>query len=299
MPVPTYEIIMLPALRYLGDGKEHTLKDVVGAMSEKFSLSEEEKVQKLKSGQTVMYNRTAWALMYMSRARLLENPRRGVLQITERGMEIVRKNQILLNVAMLMQYPEFLDFRNKKKASSEEKNASDILPDIGTPDESMETGYAKSYESLKQSILLKILSNDPALFEKLVVRLLEKMGYGTGKVTGKTGDGGVDGFIDQDELGLEKVYLQAKRFSEGVSVTASMVRDFIGTLEMNKAEKGVFITTSKFPKDASENVKKARKHIALIDGEILVELMIKHNVGVTTKRTYEIKQLDEEYFDEL
>ena len=251
MPVPTYEIIMLPALRYLGDGKEHTLKDVVGAMSEKFSLSEEEKVQKLKSGQTVMYNRTAWALMYMSRARLLENPRRGVLQITERGMEIVRKNQILLNVAMLMQYPEFLDFRNKKKASSEEKNASDILPDIGTPDESMETGYAKSYESLKQSILLKILSNDPALFEKLVVRLLEKMGYGTGKVTGKTGDGGVDGFIDQDELGLEKVYLQAKRFSEGVSVTASMVRDFIGTLEMNKAEKGVFITTSKFPKDAS------------------------------------------------
>ena len=212
----------------------------------------------------------------------------------------MNKNPDKINIKFLEQFPEFIEFRTIKKEQVEEK--SKYLAEINkeveniTPDELIENGFNSIQASLSQELLSKIRTNNPTFFERLVLKLLESMGYGKGQVTGRSGDGGIDGYIYQDKLGLDKILIQAKRFGEDTPVSASMIRDFIGTLTTNEANKGVFITTSKFPRDAENTSSRSPKPIKLIDGTRLVKLMIDHNIGVSSTKIYEIKKIDTDFF---
>ena len=234
------------------------------------------------------------------KAGLLDNPIRGIIKITDRGLQVLSQNLPKINIKFLEQFPEFIEFRKIKKELSSEKGKAlaetEKELENTNPDELMENGFNSIQASLGQELLDKIRKNSPIFFEKVVLKLLENMGYGKGEVTGKTGDGGIDGFIYQDRLGLDKILFQAKRFSEDTSVSASMIRDFIGTLTTNEASKGVFITTSRFPKDAENIISRSPKPIKLIDASKLVKLMIDFNIGISTEKVYEVKKIDSDFF---
>jgi len=303
MPIPDYETMMLPILKYTEDKMEHGLLEVVDYISNYFKLTEEEKEETLPSGgQTYVYNRVGWARTYMLKAGLLEKTKRGYFRITDLGIEALKKNPSKIDGDFLKQYPGYIEFQQMKKATgTTDKIASTDLENFvteKTPDELIEAGFNSIQASLGQEILSRIRNNSPAFFEKVVLKLLEKMGYGKGEVTGRTGDGGIDGFIYQDKLGLDKILFQAKRFGEDTPVSASMLRDFIGTLATNEANKGVFITSSRFPKDAENNVSRSPKPIKLIDSSKLVKLMIDYNIGVSVEKTYDIKRIDSDFFIE-
>lgn len=302
MSIPDYETIMLPLLKYVGDGNEHSIREAVIYISDHFSLTEEEKNETLASGQTYVYNRVGWARTYMLKAGLLEKTTRGVFRITDVGLETLKKNPSKIDGNFLKQFPGFMEFQQMKRNPSITSIDSTVEIDDDvqekTPDELIATGFNSIQASLGQDILVKIRGNSPAFFEKVVLKLLENMGYGKGEVTGRSGDGGIDGYIYQDRLGLDKILFQAKRFGEDSPVSASMIRDFIGTLATNEANKGVFITSSRFPKDAENNVSRSPKPIKLIDASKLVRLMIDFNIGVSIENRYEIKKIDTDFFIE-
>lgn len=307
MTVPDFQSIMLPLLRYLEDGHEHAYRETVDYICSEFKLTEEDKQETLQSGQTIISNRVGWARTYMSKAGLIESTRRGFFKITQRGTEVLKDKPKEINSRFLRQFPEFVEFQTIKdkivkkepgvqirnSLSKTEREVEDI-----TPDELMENGFNSIQASLSQELLTTLRSNSPSFFEKVVLKLLSNMGYGEGRVTGKSGDGGVDGFISQDKLGLDKIFFQAKRFGENIPVSASMLRDFIGTLEVNGVNKGVLMTTSRFPKDAIKVISGTHKSIILVDGPKLVQLMIDFNIGVSTVKTYEIKRIDSDFFIE-
>lgn len=302
MGIPDYQTIMLPLLQYLSDQQEHRIRDVIEPISDIFNLTEDEKCEVLGSKQPIINNRIGWARTYLKKAGLLEDPRRGYAKITDRGLEILKTNPQKIDVKLLEQFPEFVEFRSLKR----HKNGTDIVDikdetekiEEETPDEMMENGYKLINADLGQELLNTLMTKSPDFFEDAVIKLLSAMGYGEGKVTGRSGDGGIDGIINQDSLGIDKIFLQAKRFNENNSVSASMIRDFVGTLELNGVNKGVFITTSKFPKNADDVVSRSHKSIKLIDGNHLVQLMMHYDVGVYTKKTYEVKKIDLDFFDE-
>lgn len=303
MAIPNYQSLMLPLLKYLNDGQERNIRDVIKILSSEFKLSEQEKQELLPSGQQPIFdNRVGWARTYLLKAGLIESPRRGVIKITNSGNEVLNKKTTQINVKFLEQFPEFIEFRTIKKGQDEEKSKS--LAEINknveniTPDELMENGFNSIQASLCQELLTKLRTNSPSFFEKVVLNLLSNMGYGEGKVTGQSGDGGVDGFISQDKLGLDKIFFQAKRFGEDTPVSASMLRDFVGTLDVNGINKGVFMTTSKFPRDAETIISRSHKSIVLVDGLKLVKLMIDFNIGVSPIKSYPIKRLDTDFFIE-
>lgn len=291
---------MKPLLTFLNDDqKEHRMQDVVEAMVKHFKLTESEKTEMLPSGQQqIIDNRVGWARTYLKKAGLLEDPRRGYVKISDRGIETLSKNPTEINVKYLNQFKEFQEFRKKRNSSikntdiNENSNESDELP----PDEMIEKGIEILNSEVAEELLGKIYRNSPAFFEKIVLDLLSKMGYGIGSVTGRTGDEGIDGFINQDALGIEKIYFQAKRFTGNTKVTASMVRDFVGSLELKNVKKGVFITSTDFPKDAKQML--SLKSIVLINQEKLLSLMIQYNVGVSVEKTFEVKKVDSDYFPE-
>lgn len=299
--IPDYQVLMLPLLKLLGDRKEHNFVDLINELSEQLNLTEEEKIAKTSYGTTIIDNRVGWAKTYLKKAKLLEYTKRSYSQITERGLEVLSKNPPKIDVKFLEQFDEFLEFRSIKNIDQTNLITNSPTTDNScqnkTPIELMEDGYNSINANLKQELLDKLREYPPAFFEKTILKLLEKMGYGKGEVTGKSGDGGVDGIIYQDKLKLEKIYLQAKRFAENNPVTAHMVRDFVGALEVNGVNKGVFITTSKFPKDSLSNIR-SQKSIKLIDGYELADLMIEHNLGVSIENTFEIKKIDLDFFDE-
>jgi len=233
---------------------------------------------------------------------LLDSPRRGYAKITERGIAVLNKNPEKINEKYLEQFPGFIEFQTiKKERSDDQGDIKELEKSVGeqTPVELMERGYNYIVADLSQELLNKLRNEHFSVLEKIVLHLLTNMGYGEGKVTGRSGDGGVDGFIDQDKLGLDKIFFQAKRFDEGNPVSASMLRDFIGSLELKGVKKGVFITTSRFPKDAEELIKKTSKSVILIDGDKLAKLMIEYDIGVATERVYPIKRIDTDFFEEL
>jgi len=294
---------MLPLLKCLNDGQERNVRDVIESLNSEFKLTEQEKQELLPSGQQPIFdNRVGWARTYLLKAGLIESPRRGFVRITHKGTEVLGKKPAKINVKFLEQFPEFIEFRAIKKEQGEGKNKSlaEINKEVEniTPDELMENGFNSIQANLGQELLAKLRTNPPSFFEKVVLKLLTNMGYGEGKVTGQTGDGGVDGFISQDKLGLDKIFFQAKRFGEDTPVSVSMLRDFVGTLEVNGVSKGVFMTTSRFPKDTNDILKRTQKNIILIDGTRLANLMIEFNVGVSTEKTYQIKILDSDFFPE-
>ncbi|MCC7576749.1 MAG: restriction endonuclease [Methanomethylovorans sp.] len=307
MTIPDFQSIMLPLLEYLNDEKEHSHRETIDHICSEFKLTEKEKQETLQNGQSIIGNRISWAKVYMSKAGLIESTRRGFYRITQRGKTVLNEKPVKVNIRYLKQFPEFLEFQAIKYANIKKEqdttNSKDFTQmeteaESVTPDELMENGFNSIQASLGQELLTKLRSNTPSFFEKVVLDLLSNMGYGEGKVTGKTGDGGVDGLINQDRLGLDKIFFQAKRFGEDTPVSASMLRDFVGTLEVNGVSKGVFMTTSRFPKDAENVISRSHKSIVLVDGPKLVKLMIDFNIGVSTTKTYEIKRIDSDYFIE-
>jgi restriction system protein len=306
--IPDFQTIMLPLLTILKDGNEHPLRDVITEISDQFNLTEEERLQLLPSAnQTMISNRVGWARTYLKKANLLETPKRAILKITADGINILSKSLSRIDVKFLQTLPKFQEWQssyaNKSDDIAESENENKIEIQTGkTPEELLDYSHTQLKEELASEIIDKIKSCSPAFFELLVIDLLIKMGYGgsrkeAGEVLGKSGDGGIDGIIKEDKLGLDTIYIQAKRWEN--TVTIHQVRDFAGSLLSKKAKKGIFITTSSYPASAKEFVNSIEPKIVLIDGNELANLMIEYKVGVSVKKVYEVQRLDSDYFEEV
>jgi len=307
MAVPDYQTVMLPLLRFAGEKNDETSTgEAVEVLAKEFGLTDEDLKEMLPSGiQSTFVNRVGWASTYMKKAGLLEATRRGYYRITPRGQELLKKQPKAINVKLLKQYPEFLEFQHLKGTrSGDRESSSRATLDVttATPSEALETAYENLRDELADELLARLKKLSPSFFERVVVELLVKMGYGgsradAGKAIGKTGDGGIDGIIKEDKLGLDVVYIQAKRW-ENNPVGRPDVMQFAGALQAQKANKGIFITTSRFTDDARSYVSQIGSKIVLIDGEQLTSLMIEHDVGVSTVSMYPVKKIDTDYFDE-
>lgn len=290
---------MLPLLRFAADGQEHSLREAIESLADHFHLSDDERKALLPSGRQATFdNRVGWARTYMKKAGLLKTPRRGYFTITDSGLRALKTNPDKINVKFLEQYPEFLDFRTKGKATHTDVT---MPTEERTPREVMEDAYATIRTQLAGELLERIAQSSPQFFERLVVDLLVTMGYGgtrrdAGEAVGGSGDEGIDGIIKEDRLGLEVVYIQAKRWEN--TVHRPEIQKFVGALSGQNARKGVFMTTSNFSAGAVEYAKGLSVKVVLIDGETLASLMIDHGVGVTPEASYEIKRVDSDYFDE-
>ena len=307
MAVPDYQSVMLPLLKFAEERKtEISTDDAVEVLATRLGLTESDLKEMLPSGvQHTFVNRVGWAATYMKKAGLLEPTRRGYYRITARGTELLQTKPTSINVKLLKQFPEFLAFQQLKGTRTGEKgSAQKSLPDpsTATPSEALENAYENLRDELVDELLAKLKRSSPSFFERIVVELLVKMGYGgsradAGKAIGKSGDGGIDGIIKEDKLGLDVVYIQAKRWDSN-SVGRPDVMQFAGALQAQKANKGIFITTSRFTDDALGYVSQIGSKIVLIDGEQLTLLMIDHDVGVSTISQYPVKKIDADYFDE-
>jgi restriction system protein len=306
MPIPDFQSFMLPLLKFTADKEEHKQSDARDALSHHFDISESDRKDMLPSGrQTRFDNRVAWAIVYLRKAKFLESTRRGKFKITELGLEILKSNPTKIDVKFLMQNgdAEFKKFQRPSHYNGE-PNENQYEPDaenIHTPREVMESGYQEMRRDLAQELLNRIKNSSPRFFEQLVVDLLVAMGYGgsrkdAGEAVGQSGDGGVDGIIKEDKLGLDAIYLQAKRWEN--TVGRPVVQAFAGSLEGHRARKGVLITTSQFSPEALDYVTRIEKKIVLIDGEELTWLMIDYGIGVASDAVYEIKRLDTDYFED-
>ncbi|MCY7352048.1 MAG: restriction endonuclease [Cytophagaceae bacterium] len=305
--IPDFQTVMLPILEILSDRQEHSIKELVDAVATQFGLTEDEREALLESGsQPIITNRVSWAKTYLLKAGLINSPKRGTFLISPEGLKVLTSKPDKVNIRYLRNFTAFQEWQSTSKPRKyEEKAASDDTEELEvlkTPQELLELSQAKLREELAFEVLDKVKSCSPAFFERLVVDLLLKMGYGgsrkdAGQVLGKTGDGGIDGIISEDKLGLDVIYIQAKRWNGQVPV--SEVRDFAGSLLAKRSNKGVFITTSNFPQTAFDFVKSTGQRIVLMDGKQLAELMIEHNVGVSIREVYELKRVDSDYFEEI
>jgi restriction system protein len=296
MAIPDYQTMMLPLLKLAADEKEHFIHNAIDQLVRVFNLSEQERKELLPSGQQMIFdNRVGWARTYLKKAGLLESTKRGFFKITTAGLEALKQQPNEINVDFLKRYPGFVEFKETYK-----KDERETLDNTHTPEESLEYAYQRIKQDLAQELLNRIKSCSPEFFEKLVIELLLKMGYGgtikdAGKAIGMSGDGGIDGIIKEDRLGLDIIYVQAKRW-EG-SVGRPEIQKFAGALQGQRAKKGIFITTSFFSNDAKEYVSKIDNKIIIMDGEQLTQLMIDYNVGVSKTAEYEIKKIDSDYFE--
>jgi restriction system protein len=302
MAIPDFQTIMLPLMRHCQDGQEHSISDTVEALGKQFNLTDEERKALLPSGvQEVFRNRVAWAKSHLKMAGLLANPRRGIYQITTRGQELLTKPPTAINLRFLNQFPEYVAFRTARKQRAEEQEDTETNHSATPPEESLELAYTKIRDDLAADILQRLKTCSPTFFERLVVEVIVKMGYGgsrqdAGKAIGKSGDGGIDGMIKEDKLGLDAIYIQAKRWEN--TVGRPEIQKFVGALTGQRARKGLFITTADFSGEAHDYVSRIETKVVLIDGETLAQLMIDHNVGVSTITTYELKKIDTDYFTE-
>lgn len=302
MAIPDYQTCMLPLLTLAGDGKEHSLREAVDTLATEFGLSPAERNELLPSGgQQIFHNRVGWARSYMKKGGLIESPRRGIFKITTRGEQVLASQPTRIDVKFLEQFPEFVAFRDASKNSLENKMDVPAGAPDKTPEEMLELAYQSVRSELAQEILTRILSCSPLFFENLVVELLVKMGYGgsrkdAGERIGQSGDGGIDGIIKEDRLGLDVIYIQAKRWQG--SVGRPEIQKFVGALQGQRARKGVFITSSCFTADAVDYASRIDTKVVLIDGQQLANLMIDFDVGVSLAASYSVKKLDLDYFEE-
>jgi restriction system protein len=303
MPIPDYQTAMLPLLKYASDGKERTLREYVDALADTFGLTEAERTELLPSGsQAVLTNRASWARTYLTKARLLTSPRRGFHQITDRGREALAANPAKIDQTFLSQYPEFLAFKASRRESLGDSIVPDAATDSVTPQEALEAAYERIRADLEAELIDRLKKCSPAFFERLVVDLLVRMGYGgsrqdAGRAIGRSGDEGIDGIIKEDKLGLDVVYIQAKRWNSA-TVGRPEIHRFVGALIGQRARKGVFITTSTFSNDARTYAQGIENKVVLIDGQELASLMVDHGVGVSSVNLYEVKRIDSDYFAE-
>lgn len=297
MAIPNTQDIQLPLLAFLSDGKSHSLRETVEKMKEYFPMTEEELNKQTPIGRRgAFYTRVIWSVSQLRNAGLLENIQRGVFKITTRGKSALQQKPKKIDNKFLKQFPEYVEFLNKtKKETQEVKNESKKAPI-----EILESSLNIINQSLKEEIMDYLSKCSDDAFERLVVKLIVAMGYGgsvedAGKAIGKSGDGGIDGFIKKDELGLDKIFLQAKKWKSKVG--SAQIRDFIGALDIKGSSKGIFITIGEFTKGAKTSQEKTNMSLVLIDGDKLTELMLKYNLGVSTRDTYEIKDIDTEFFE--
>lgn len=302
MAVPDFQSFFKPLLDIASDDKEHSMKEAREQIAKDFNLSQGELDEVLPSGtQTKFDNRVAWAKSYFVQAKVLESPRRAYLQITERGKQLHSQGHTRIDVKILSQYPEFVEFHHPPKHGKPSLPETPVDISSETPEEILQNAYQSIRNDLAGEILDRIKSNSPSFFESLVVDLMVTMGYGgsrsdAGQSIGKSGDEGIDGIIKEDKLGLDVIYLQAKRW-EG-TVGRPEIHKFVGALHGKRAKKGVFITTGRFSEEAQEYVKTIDPKVILIDGKSLANFMIDFNLGTSTSVTYEIKRIDSDYFAE-
>lgn len=299
MAIPDFQKLMLPLLKSVGDGEMHSISATHDTLAGQFKLTDEEVNQYLPSGsQKIFYNRVYWAKAYLKMAGLVENIHRGHFKITEVGTEILSRPLTDINIKFLKQLPSFVEGIGKK----EEKESNSVVESDATktPEEILAANFLEIRKTLSLELLSKVKNCTPAFFENLVVELLVKMGYGgsfkeAGKATRLTNDGGIDGIIKEDKLGLDVIYIQAKRW-DTQAVGRPDIQSFVGALDGQRANKGVFITTSRFADSAIEFVKTITKKVILIDGELLTNYMVDYNLGVSTFTNYELKKIDHDYF---
>jgi restriction system protein len=303
MAVPDFQSTMLPLLKHVSDGNPHANRDVVDALASVFKLTEDEKSEMLPSGvQQAFYNRVMWARFYLVKAGLMISPKRGTMQITPRGTEVLMSQPEKMNIAYLKSFPEFAEFQSAKKESKD--GVETIVEETSrTPEEILDSSYVEVRAALSQELLAKVQSLTWMDFERLVVQLLVRMGYGgsvkdAGRALTKGGDEGIDGTIKEDKLGLDIIYIQAKKWQTGNTVGRPEIQKFVGALAGQGAKKGIFITTSSFSKEAREYIPRNETKIVLLDGDELTQLMIDHDLGVTTQRTYAVKRIDSDFFGE-
>ncbi|GFE62432.1 restriction endonuclease [Geobacter sp. AOG2] len=302
MPIPDFQTIMLPLLTFTADTREHSLRESIEALAEQFALSDTERAELLPSGRQAMFdNRVGWASFYLKKSGLLESTKRGSFRITERGQDVLRQAPSIINIRYLDQFPGFSEFRTSSPEKQSATNNQTGTCTESTPEEMLETAYQGMRQGVAAELLQTIKSCSPAFFERLVIDVLVTMGYGgtrkdAGTAVGKSGDGGIDGIIKEDRLGLDTIYIQAKRWENPVG--RPEIQKFAGALQGQRAKKGVFITTSAFTSEAQDYVSRIDNKIVLIDGNLLANLMIDHNVGVSPLASYELKRVDTDYFTE-
>jgi len=305
MPIPDFQTVMLPLLKMASDGKEQQIRDAINNLAVQFGLNEAERKELLPSGvDRIFDNRIGWARTYLKKAGLIDYPKRGSFQITERGQKILTQGPPKITIAVLKQFPEFVQFNTAKKSvvdgSATELDGAENSNE--TPEETLAAGYMNLRKQIESELLARVKACPPDFFERLVVTLLTTMGYGgsladAGRAIGKSGDGGVDGLIKEDKLGLDLLYIQAKRWDD-TTVGSPEIQKFVGALYGKKAKKEIFITTSTFSKAAVEYATGLDSKIILIDGAQLAELMFDYGVGVSTVNSYAVKRIDSDFFSE-
>ncbi len=302
MAIPDFQTVMRPLLEVASDGKQHSNRDAREILALRFKLTDGEKNALLPSGrQGIFMNRVAWAKAYLQQAGLLETPQRGHFRITERGRQALEKAPERITIGFLQQFPEFVEFRSPTRRQQHNQLEPETEEAGRTPEETLEAAHLSLRTELAAELLTRVKKSSPNFFERLVVELLLKMGYGgsreeAGEAVGSSGDEGIDGVINEDRLGLDTIYLQAKRW-EG-TVGRPEIQKFVGALHGKRAKKGVFITTSSFSGDARDYVKNIEPKVVLIDGRQLADLMIDFNIGVDPVIAYEIKKITLDYFEE-
>lgn len=310
MPIPDYQSAMLPLLRLASDGRLWRVRDAYQAIGDEFDVTEEERRELIPSGrQPLLHNRVAWAITYLVKAGLLERPKRGYFQITAAGQELIASDPPEVDSKTLEKYPSFVEFKNHTRSTGEnakaselpERSSGELAPEGRTPDDALAQAWRVLRANLESELLDEIKGASPEFFERLVIDLLVAMGYGgsrseAGQAVGRSGDEGIDGIINEDPLGLDVIYLQAKRW--GGPVGRPEIQKFAGALQGQRARKGIFITTSSFTREAREYVSHIDPRIILIDGTKLTGLMVDHDIGVSMIGAYPVKRIDSDYFVE-
>lgn len=296
--IPKYFEMHKPILQFLSDGNTHSLKELKTAVIQTFHLTEEDLAQVLPSGrQTYFANRVGWARTYLKKAGLIESPAKGMFRITPEGQKVVQENPLVIDNSYLMRYPSFRDFTKYSAANTVKPAAAEDTSD--TPDDIMESAFEQINQSLAEDILAEVMKLSPTAFERMVLDLMSKMGYGTfvnaSTLTVASGDEGIDGIIMEDKLGFDLIYVQVKRWGEDHLVGRPDVQGFVGAIA-GKGGRGLFVTTSKFTKQAIDYAK--HQHVILMDGEKLAYYMIEYNFGVSTRKTFSIKAIDSDLFEE-
>lgn len=305
MNLPDYQTLMLPCLKSISKRDLSTVYDVLGDIQKDYALSEAQMNELLPSGlEPIIKNRVGWAIFYLMKAGLLKRPARGKYQVADAGTKAVQSGE-KINNAFLMKFDSFKAFvEASKKPKEKSKDTQEAIIETEDPRELFESAYEQFRSSICTELLTTVRTIEPRAFELLVIELLRRMGYGTQNIaesirhTGKSGDGGIDGEIYQDALGLDKIFIQAKRYKEGSSVGREDLQKFVGSLNERKSKKGIFITSSHFNDNAKDYIQRVDVSISLVDGKMLAELMYKHDLGVSPKKSLDIKEIDHDYFEE-
>jgi restriction system protein len=301
MPVPDYQSLMAPVLGALADGGDHSLGELRAVVSERLGLTEEDLQAKIASGTPLFANRLHWAVTYMYQAGLLSRPKRGVVRITGRGRKVAAAHPDRVDVGVLSEFPEFIEFKSRSHAPRQ-TGQPELAKTEATPREAVSTAVDEANAAVAAEVLDRVRQREPAFLEQLVLAVLTAMGYGgaagAAEHLGRSGDEGLDGVIRQDPLGLDRIYVQAKRYGASRAVGRPEIQEFVGALHGAQADRGIFITTSRFTPEATTYADRVAARVVLIDGAALSALMVRHNIGVQDQQAYVIKRVDEDFFDE-